>query len=116
MVAGFRDQAKTIGANRERTSMKRVATLGQARTLTHESQIIQDRETAIALRDHLFDQTGRRWVFETQTDFSTWDREVGDFVTLSHDMVPGGSMVCEIVEQRPDFARGVIGYRLESVE
>ena len=112
---GVRDQHYTLRDNRERIAMRRLATLGQARTLVVEAREVQDRETAVALRNELFDMGWRRTVVETQTSLVTIDRMPGDVVTISDDGVPGGSMRGEIVEQRIS-ARGVINYRVVAME
>ena len=113
--ASTRDQVETVRANRERLSMKRLAMFDRATTKLIEARRIQDRETAVALRDHTFDYYDRRYLFDTQTDLSTLEREVGDVVTLEHAMVPGDSMRCEIVRQEIDVEQGLIRYRLREM-
>ncbi len=107
------DQSDTIRNHRERLAMERLATFGQRRSRLIEAKRIQDRETAVALRDHAFDYCDRRQLFGTQMDLSTLERDV---VTLEHAMVPGGgSMRSEIVRQDVDVAQGPIWYRLREV-
>ncbi len=110
-----RDQSDTLCSHRERLAMKRLATFDQHKSRLTEAKRIQDRETAVALRDHAFDYYDRRYLFDTQTDLSTLEREVGDVVTLEHAMVPGGSMRCEIVRQVVDAEQGLIRYRLREM-
>ena len=94
---------------------ERLATFYQHRSKLTEAKRIQDRETAVALRDHVFDYYNRRHLFDTQTNLSTLEREVGDVVTIEHAMVPGGSMRCETVRQEIDVEQGLVRYRLREM-
>ena len=109
--AGVRDQALTVGADRERRAMVRLATTGTPRVRSVDAARIRERETAVALRDHLFDLSARRYVIDVTTDFSTVDHEVGDAVTLEHELVPGGSLRVELLRQELDLENGVIRWR-----
>ena len=110
-----RDQIRTVYDNRERRALVRLAASGNERLLSLESRCIQERETAVALRNQLFDSNGRRYLVELTTDLSTVGTEISDAVAVEHDLVPGGGMTCEVLRQDVDIEHGVIRYLLQEL-
>ncbi len=112
---GTRDQHHYLRDDRERWSMARVAQYGKANNLTIEAPLIQDRATAVELRNKLFDHHQRGYIWSVATDLSKIAYEIGDQVVLSHEIVPGGTMTCEIISQNIDVARGRIDWTLREI-
>ena len=112
---GVRDQTRMRGPSRERQSMVRLATRGQVATKIVESKRIQDRETAVALRDALFDYYRRRYVAGLDGDLSELGIEPGDVVDVESADVPGGVMRGEIVGETIRIEECTLGVSVREV-
>ena len=97
---GTREQTRLVNSDRERWSMQRLATVVQVQVRDEviEARRIQDQATAAALRDHVFDYHGPPYEGIARTNWRTFGNEVGDVVTIEHDVAPGGSIEEETVE------------------
>ena len=107
---GAPDEGHCIRRARERATMFRLARYQLERTLSFDAPYIRDARTARALRNRLFDAHDRGWLITLTTDLSTLALDVGDQVTVEHDVVPHGSMSGEIIRQSIDIAAGRIEY------
>ena len=56
------------------------------------------------------DTANRSWVITMTTDLSTIALDVGDHVTVQHDLMPNGSLTGEIIRQAADVNAGEIEY------
>jgi hypothetical protein len=107
---GARDEANTLYHGRERKAMLRIARYNLVRTVSFDAPCVRNRQTALFLRNHLFDAHDRAWLITVTTDLSTIALDVGDHVTIQHDLVPGGSLTGEIIKQAADVNAGEIEY------
>ena len=114
--AGTADQGRLLDADRERWAMQRLATTGQVRDEVIESQLIRDRETAVALRDHVFDRRGFCWEGVARTSLAQLGSAVGDVVTLEDGLLPAGTLEVELVAQAIRFESGMIEWRWREVK
>lgn len=108
--SGIRDEGNTLYHARERKALFRMVRHNLVRTLQFDAPYVRDRQTAVLLRNHLFDAHDRAWLATVTTDLSTLALDVGDYVTIEHDLVPDGTMTGEIVRQSVDVMKGEIEY------
>lgn len=108
--SGASDQGRLLDADRERWAMQRLAVLGSERTLTVESPYIRDAFTAARLRDFLFDRAGFHYEGVVRTPLTKVGSEPADVVTLSHDLLPGGSLRVELTQLGLELG-GVLTWR-----
>jgi len=107
---GAHDEGCLLRRSRERRALGRVARYRLVRTLSFDAPYIRDRQTAVFLRNHLFDAHDRGWLITLTTDLGTLALDVGDHVAVVHDIVPGGTLAGEIIRQSVDLAAGRIEY------
>jgi len=107
---GARDEGNYLRSSRERRAMLRLARYKVVRTLPFDAPYLRDWQTAVFLRNHLFDAHDRAWLVTLTTDLSTLALDVGDHVTIEHDLLPGGTLSGEIIRQSVDVNAGEIEY------
>ncbi len=113
---GVADQGAILYAARERASLLRMARHAVARTQTFDAPYIRDRQTALFLRNRLFDDGDRAWIVTVTTDLSTLALDVGDTICVEHEMLPDGAVTGEIIHQAVDPIAGLIEYVVQGEE
>lgn len=108
--AGASDQQGGFRENRERRAVANLARHGTTRSLIVDAPYIRDRHTAVALRNQLFDAAQNAWIVHVTTDLSTLTLDVGDHVTIRHNVLPSGVRVGQIIRQSVSVLTGRIEY------
>lgn len=109
---GTRDQHDIVYSAREREAARRIGQLGYENTLRISARRIRDRESAVWLRNRLFDLHHDGYILDVTTPLNRVAIECGDQVLVTHTLVPTGSIRGVVIGQTVDVQAARVQHRI----